>query len=114
MNLFSTSDLEYPFTVTVYRPQGEFGEDGSYHDLPETIIENMTADIQLSLKVRTVKSEDKTGISDATAWIMFCDPPVPIQAGDRVYDGTRTFVVDAANDWGTHTECVMSIVTGTV
>ena len=67
----------------------------------------MKADIQLSLKVRDVLSENETGASDNTVWVMYCKPPKSIQEGDRVSDGTRTFVVDAAGEWGSHTECLM-------
>ena len=112
MNLFCESDIEYPFTVTVTRPQGSYSDDGDYSEAFETIIENLTADIQLSLKVRKLSTEDTTGISDNTVWIMFCKPPEPIHIEDRVNDGTRKFVVDGVGDWGSHIECVMSIIEG--
>lgn len=110
MNLFCESDIDYPVTVTVARPQGTYSDNGDYSETFETIIENMTADIQLSLKVRKLTAEDTTGTSDNTVWTMFCIPVAPIQSGDRVNDGTRTFVVDGAGDWGGHTECVMSLI----
>lgn len=107
MSLLNDSDIEYPYTVTVTRPHNTFGEDGNYTESFDTIIEGMTADIQLSLKIRNLVAEDKTGTSDSTVWIMYCNPPAAIQTGDRVTDGTRTFTVDAAADWGSHTECMM-------
>ncbi|MCE5248987.1 hypothetical protein LLG96_02075 [bacterium] len=110
MNLFSTSDIDYPFTVTVSRPTGAFGENGAYTGTLETVIASMAADIQFSLKVRQLTSEDRTGISDTAVWVMFCNPPSPIRHGDRVYDGSRTFAVNSVSEWGTHTECVMRIV----
>jgi len=110
MKLFCESDIDYPVTVTVTRPQGTYNDNGDYSETFDTIIENMTADIQLSLKVRKLTTEDTTGTSDTTVWTMFCIPGEPIQTGDRVHDGTRTFVVDGAGDWGSHTECVMSLI----
>ena len=107
MNLLTTSDIEYPFAVTVIRPQNTFSEDGNYTENLDTIIEGMTADIQLSLKIRNLMAEDETGTSDKTEWVMYCTPPVAIQAGDRVTDGSRAFTVEAVADWGSHTECVM-------
>ena len=112
MNLFSENDIEYPFTVTVQRPQENFSSSGNYEESFETVIEGMTADIQLSLKIRKVISEDERGISDNTMWIMFCSPPEPILSGDRVSDGTRIFIVDAVGDWGSHSECVMRLYSG--
>ena len=109
MSLFSENDIEYPSTVTVQRPLANFSNSGNYEESFETVIEGMTADIQLSLKVRKVVSEDEKGISDNTVWIMFCNPPGPILSGDRVSDGARIFVVDAVGDWGSHTECVMRL-----
>ena len=67
----------------------------------------MTADIQLSLKDHELVEEDGTGISDSALWIMYCNPPAAIQAGDRVTDGALTFSVDAVIDWKSHTECMM-------
>ena len=110
MKLFCESDIDYSLTVTVTRPQGIYSDNGDYSESFETIIENMTADIQLSLKVRKLTTEDTTGTSDTTAWTMFCNPGEPIRTGDRVYDGTRTFVVEGAGDWGSHIECVMSLL----
>lgn len=110
MSLWNDNDIDYPFTVTVTRPRTTFGNDGNYTESFETVIENMTADIQMSLKIRKLITEDETGVSDNTAWVMFCNPPAEIQAGDRVTDGSRTFTVDAAGDWGSHTECMMRLV----
>jgi len=110
MSLFNETDIEYPCTVKIERPLGTFSEAGDYEESFATVIEGMTADIQLSLKVRKVASEDETGMSDNTVWIMFCKPSVTIQAGDRVTDGTRIFCVDAVGEWGSHTECVMRLV----
>jgi len=107
MNLLNENEIEYPCTVTVTRPHNTFGDDGSSIESFDTIIEGMTADIQLSLKVRDLVAEDETGTSDSTVWIMYCNPPAAIQAGDRVTDGARIFTVDAAADWGSHTECMM-------
>jgi hypothetical protein len=91
----------------VARQTGTRDADGNYIAAEETIIGRMSADIQLSLKVRTLISEDGTGVSDTALWIMYCVPPAAILAGDRVYDGARVFAVDASSDWGSHTECVM-------
>jgi len=110
MSLFDVTDIEYPLMVTVQRPQETFSETGNYQESSTTVIEGMTADIQLSLKVRKVASEDETGMSDNTVWIMFCKPSKTIKRGDRVTDGTRTFIVDAVGEWGSHTECVMRIM----
>ena len=107
MNLFNENDIEYPSTVTVQRPQETFSESGNYEESFVTVIDEMTSDIQLSLKVRKVVSEDETGIDDNMVWIMFCKPPVPILAGDRISDGTKTFIIDAIGEWGSHTECIM-------
>ena len=107
MNLFDETDIEYPFTVTVTRPQGTFTGSGDYNESFNTVIAVMTADIQLSLKVRKVVSEDETGSSDNMVWIMYCAPPSQILSGDRVSDGTRRFVIDAVGEWGSHSECVM-------
>lgn len=110
MSLLSETDIDYPLTVTVKRPNNTFDADGDYTESFATVIESMTADIQLSIKIRKLISEDKTGISDNTAWIMFCNPPSSIQAQDRVEDGTRTFIVNAVGDWGSHTECLMRLI----
>ena len=107
MNLLKENEIDYPYTVTVNRPQSGFNESGDYVGSFETVIASMTADIQLSLKVRKLISEDRTGISENALWIMFCNPPRTIRGGDRVSDGTRTFIVDAVGEWGSHTECVM-------
>ncbi len=107
MSLFNESDIEYPLTVMVKRPQENFSDSGNYEESLVTVLEGLTVDIQLSLKVRKLISEDEKGITDNTVWIMFCKPPVSIQTGDIVSDGTRTFVVDAVGEWGSHTECVM-------
>ncbi len=58
-------------------------------------------------KVRKVVSEDETGMTGNTVWIMFCKPLAAIQSGDRVSDGIHTFIVDAVGEWGSHTECIM-------
>jgi len=107
MRLFEETDIERPFTVTVTRPLGNFGETGDYEESFETVVSGMKADIQLSLKVRRLLREDDRGTDDATVWVMYCAPPAPILSGDRVSDGTRGFVVQAVADWGSHTECVM-------
>ena len=110
MSPFDVNDIEYPFTVTVKRPQEIFSENGNYQESFTTVIEGMTADIQLSLKVRKVASENETGLSDNMMWIMFCNPSETIRRGDMTYDGTRTFNVDVVGEWGSHTECVMRLV----
>ena len=107
MSILIENEIEYPCTVSVSRPGAGFNESGDYDKALETIIDNMLADIQLSLKVRKLMSEDNTGSSENTVWIMFCNPPQTIQDGDIVSDGTRTFVVDAVGEWGSHTECIM-------
>ncbi len=107
MSLFNEIEIDYPFTVSVSRPQSNFNESGDYVESFDTVITNMTADIQLSLKIRKLMSEDRTGSTDNTLWIMFCNPPQTMLEGDRVSDGTRTFIVDAVGEWGSHTECVM-------
>jgi len=109
MNLFSENDIEYPLTVTVTRPKDTFGDGGDYVESFDTVVDNLTADIQLSIKVRKLTSEDGTGVTDNAVWIMYCRPAAPIRPGDRVYDGSRTFIVDAVGEWGSHTECVMRI-----
>ena len=112
MSLFDVTDIEYPLAVTVKRPQATFNEFGDYEESFITIAQEMTADIQLSLKVRKLAGEDETGVDDNTVWIMYCNPPEPLQTGDRVSDGTRTFIIDAAGEGGTHTESVMKKVSG--
>ncbi len=107
MSLFNEIEIDYPFTVSVSRPQSNFNESGDYVESFDTVITNMTADIQLSLKIRKLMSEDRTGSTDNTLWIMFCNPPQTMLEGDRVSDGIRTFIVDAVGEWGSHTECVM-------
>lgn len=109
MSLWNDNDIDYSFTVTVTRPETTFTGDGDYTESFATIIENMTADIQMSLKVRSHITEDKTGVSDNREWTMFCNPSAAIQAGDRVSDGSRTFFVNAVGDWGSHTECMMKL-----
>ena len=107
MSLLNDNEIDYPFTVSVSRPRTNFNESGDYEESFDTLIESMTADIQLSLKIRRLLSEDKTGNTENTVWIMFCTPPQTVVEGDRVSDGTRTFIVDAVGEWGSHTECVM-------
>jgi hypothetical protein len=107
MNLLEESDMEYPLMVSVSRAEGLYDDSGNYTETMTTVIEDMPADIQLSLKLRQFISEDKTGLSDKTVWIMYCLPPRTIREGDRVSDGTREFSVTAVGDWGSHVECVM-------
>ncbi len=107
MNLMEPYEIEHAREVRVTRQTGVTNDAGDYIAAEETIIGRMMADIQLSLKVRTLVSQDGTGVSDTALWIMYCVPPAAILAGDRVYDGARVFVVDASGDWGSHTECVM-------
>lgn len=107
MSLLKETEIDYPFTVSVSRPKSSFNASGNYVESFETVIASMTADIQLSLKVRNLMSEDRTGSTENAVWIMFCNPPKSIKEGDRVSDGTRTFLVDAVGEWGSHTECVM-------
>ena len=107
MSLFDENEIDFPFTVTVLRPQKNFTVSGDYAESFETVIEEMIADIQLSLKIRATISEDETGLTDNSVWTMFCNPPVPVLAGDEVTDGTRTFIIDAAGEWGSHLECMM-------
>lgn len=110
MNLVEKSEIEYPRTVRVTRPAGTYDTAGNYVETETEVIANMIADIQLSLKIRRLASENKTGVSESAAWQMFCNPPVTILAGDRVYDGDRIFTVESAGEWGSHTECVMKKV----
>ncbi|MDP2984118.1 MAG: hypothetical protein Q8O92_12415 [Candidatus Latescibacter sp.] len=107
MNLLEESDMEYPLTVSVSRAAGSYDELGNYTETMTRIIEDMPADIQLSLKLRQFSSEDATGLSDKSVWVMYCLPPQAIREGDRVSDGTREFTVDVVGDWGSHVECVM-------
>ncbi|MFA6472285.1 MAG: hypothetical protein WCU00_09625 [Candidatus Latescibacterota bacterium] len=107
MNLLEERDIEYPQTVTVIRMEGSYDDEGNYTEAMTAVVDDMQADIQLSLKLRQFTSEDKTGLSDRTVWIMYCVPPVPICEGDSVSDGTREFSVEAVGDWGSHVECVM-------
>jgi len=107
MSLLIENEIEYPCVVSVSRPGTGFNESGDYDESLETIIDSMKADIQLSPRVRKLMSEDNTGSSENTVWIMFCNPPQTMQDGDIVSDGIRTFVVDAVGDWGSHTECIM-------
>ena len=107
MSLMIDNEIDYPFIVSVKRPQTSFTETGDYDESFDTVIESMTADIQLSLRIRRLLSEDRTGSTEKTVWLMFCNPPLVIKEGDRVSDGTRTFIVDAVGEWGSHTECVM-------
>lgn len=110
MNLVDEREIEYPRTVRIARPSGSYDEAGRYTESETTVIERMTADIQLSLQVRRLASESGTGMTDDAVWMMFCNPPRPIRAGDRVCDGDRVFVVEAVGDWGSHVECVMKLV----
>ena len=108
MNVFDERDIDNPRTVRVERPCATLTDGGDWTEDIDTVVEAMTADIQFSLKVRRLVSETASGVSGDGVWIMFCRPPVHIERGDRVTDDTgRAFVVDAAADWGSHTECVM-------
>ncbi len=107
MNLLEPDEIEHAREVRVARQTGVTDDAGNYIASEETVIGRMSADIQLSLKVRTLVAEDGTGVSDTAVWIMYCVPAAAILAGDRVYDGARVFMVDASGDWGSHTECVM-------
>ncbi len=111
MTILDERDFDYPHTVTVSRPGELCNENGDYDGICENIITDMTADIQLSLKVRNLISEDSTGVSGQAVWLMFCNPPDIIRAGDRVTaDDGRVFIVDAVGDWGSHVECILSPV----
>ncbi len=110
MNILVSDEIEYPLTVSVKRPKMSFDEYGNFEESFETVITGMTADIQLSLKIRRLLSEDKTGSTESTVWLMYCVPTMSIMEGDRVFDGMRTFIVDAVGEWGSHTECVMKKV----
>jgi hypothetical protein len=107
MTLWDENDIDYPITVSVSRPENIFDDKGDFTRSLQTVIESMTADIQLSLKVRKLIAEDETGISDNAVWIMYCNPAETILCGDRVSDGTSSFLVEAVGDWGSHVECVM-------
>jgi hypothetical protein len=97
----------YPLNVNIRRPRETYGENGSYEEAFETVAERMPADIQLSLKIRSLKSENGSGFSDRAAWLMFAEPPVNLLEGDHVSDGERNFIIEAVGDWGSHVECVM-------
>lgn len=107
MSFINDNDIDYLCTVSVSRPSEDFDDSGDYQEAYSIIIDEMNADIQLSLKVRNLTSEDKTGVSEKTVWIMFCIPSQQLIEGDKVFDGSRTFIVDAVGDWGSHTECIM-------
>lgn len=111
MTILDERDFDYPHTVTVSRQEESRTENGDYIEICEPVITGMTADIQLSLKVRNLISEDSTGVSGQAVWLMFCKPPEEIRAGDRVNDADgRVFIVDAVGDWGSHVECILSPV----
>jgi len=107
MSIFNEQEIDYSFIVSVKRPGTTISDSGDYEESFEMIIENMKADIQLSLKIRRLLSETSSGSTDNTVWIMFCNPPLLIREGDRVFDGTRTFIIDAVGEWGSHVECFM-------
>lgn len=107
MSAFELTADDYPRTVAIRRPCGGFDTTGSFVDETTVLIPSMPADIQQSLKIRNHLSEDSTGVSDNVVWLMFCQPPAPLREGDMVIDSGRTFVIDSAGDWGTHTECIM-------
>jgi len=110
MSTFDAADIDYPFTVTVERPTGGIDADGNFSESFETVVDGMAADIQLSLRVRNVLAEDETGAADNTVWLLFAKPPAALKTGDRVSDGERTFRIEAVGDWGSHIECVMTLV----
>ena len=107
MTLMNESEVDYPRTVTVSRPAAEFAETGDYQGGAEVIVSGMIADIQQSLMIRNLQSEDRTGVSDNTAWLMFCLPPRELREGDIVADTGRTFIIESVCDWGSHVECTM-------
>ena len=107
MSFLNEKEIDYPCTVSVSRPKTNFTVSGDYDESFDTLIESMTADIQLSLKVRRLLSEDRTGSTENRVWKMFCNPPQTIMEGDRVSEGSRIFIVDAVGEWGSHTECIM-------
>ena len=109
MSVFDPADIEYPFTVTVTRPSGSFDGEGNYQESAVTVTTDLPADIQLSLKIRSLTTRDDTGATDNAVWTMFCNPPAPILRGDRVSDGSRSFVVDAVGDWSSHLECLLRL-----
>jgi len=98
---------DYPLTVNVNRPSITYDEDGNYLETFAVVAENMPADIQLSLKIRNLKSENASGFSDSAEWMMFAGPDVKLLEGDNVTDGERNFVIEAVGDWGSHIEYVM-------
>jgi hypothetical protein len=110
MSAFELTAEDYPRTVAIHRPGGEFDTTGIFIDETTVLIPSMPADIQQSLKIRNHLSEDSTGVSDNVVWLMFCQPPVPLREGDLVIDTGLTFVIDSVGDWGTHTECIMRIL----
>lgn len=97
----------YPLIVNVRRPRETYNEGGNYEETFDTVAERMPADIQLSLKIRNLKSENESGFSDRAAWLMFSEPSVKLLEGDHVWDGERNFIIEAVGDWGSHVECVM-------
>jgi hypothetical protein len=104
----------YPRRVTIRRPAGEFSESGDYTGGMTVLEEHMPADIQLSLQIRRMALVNRRGISEDTAWVMFCEPCEALATGDIVEDensGAR-FRIDAAGDWGTHVECVLRLLSG--
>jgi len=105
-------DNFYPRTVTVRRPANGFSDAGDFTGEMVVVTDHLPADIQLSLQVRRMAAVDKRGMSEDTAWLMFCEPPVPLVTGDLVEDEVSgaSYRIDAAGDWGTHTECVMRLV----
>ena len=107
MNLMEESEIDYPRIVRVTRPGGEYDANGNYTETETEVIVSMLADVQLSLRIRRLTSESGSGVTESAAWLLFCNPPFPILAGDRVYDGERTFAVESVGEWGSHTECVM-------
>ena len=107
MTLMNESEINYPRTVTISRPAAEFDETGNPQGDAEVIVSSLIADIQQSLKIRDLASEDRTGISDNTVWLMFCLPPAELREGDLVADGARAYVIDSVADWGSHVECTM-------
>ena len=107
MNLLETTDIDYPYTVSITRPGGGIDGSGNYVETFAAVVGNMPADIQLSLRVRDHLSESGTGTTESSVWMMYCVPSAPILEGDRVSDGSRTFTVEAVGEWGSHTECVM-------
>lgn len=102
----------YPRTVTIRRAVEGYSEKGNFAGQMEVVTDHLPADIQLSLQIRRMVMIDRRGMSEDTEWLMFCEPPVPLATGDMVEDektGTK-YRIDAAEDWGTHMECVMRLV----